>query len=217
MHVCWIESTSTSRRKTAELGSLSIDCVSAPKASSIPAFNYLINSEYDTWDDHSTCRTPPLRLDSWETCLLARTRYRMSSSALLLKAPFINSIPKGAALIGGGVIFNFQAIVTYVIDAFTLHAASGIAATAFLRSLCAFVFPLFAPAMYKALGFGWGNTVLAFASIILGCPAWVSFLFLLGVCVQKMLKTIFILGLRRTYTITKSLWEKGTPWAKFSG
>jgi hypothetical protein len=87
--------------------------------------------------------------------------------------PFLNIslFPQGVAIIGAGVILNFQAITTYVIDAFTLHAASGIAATAFLRSICAFGFPLFAPAMYNALGFGLGNTILAIAGIVLGGPA----------------------------------------------
>ena len=31
----------------------------------------------------------------------------------------------GIALVGAGTILNFQSIQTYVIDAFTLHAASG--------------------------------------------------------------------------------------------
>jgi hypothetical protein len=31
----------------------------------------------------------------------------------------------GIAFVGAGVILNFQSIQTYVIDAFTLHAASG--------------------------------------------------------------------------------------------
>lgn len=74
-------------------------------------------------------------------------------------------------MIGAGVILNFQAITTYVIDAFTLHAASGLAATSFLRSMAAFGFPLFAPAMYNALGFGIGDTILAIFGIVLGCPA----------------------------------------------
>ena len=34
-----------------------------------------------------------------------------------------------------------------------------------------FGFPLFAPAMYAALGVGWGDTLLAFVAIIVGCPA----------------------------------------------
>jgi len=56
-------------------------------------------------------------------------------------------------------------------DAFTLHAASALAAVSFLRSLAGFGFPLFAPAMYNALGYGKGNTILAVVTIVLGCPA----------------------------------------------
>lgn len=44
-------------------------------------------------------------------------------------------VPQGLFLVGGGMILNFQCIQTYVIDAFTLHAASGLAAVSFLRSL----------------------------------------------------------------------------------
>ncbi|KAI5825467.1 MFS general substrate transporter [Schizophyllum commune Tattone D] len=80
----------------------------------------------------------------------------------------------GLFLVGGGMILNFQCIQTYVIDAFTLHAASGLAAVSFLRSLAGFGFPLFAPSMYAALGVGWGDTLLAFVAIIVGCPApWI--------------------------------------------
>ncbi|KAI0077547.1 MFS polyamine transporter [Panus rudis PR-1116 ss-1] len=77
----------------------------------------------------------------------------------------------GIALVGAGVILNFQSIQTYVIDTFTLHAASALAAVAFLRSLAGFGFPLFAPAMYKALGYGKGDTILAVVAIVVGCPA----------------------------------------------
>ena len=81
---------------------------------------------------------------------------------------------QGIALVGAGVILNFQSIQTYVIDTFTLHAASALAAVAFLRSLCGFGFPLFAPSMYAALGYGKGDTILACIAIIVGCPAYVS-------------------------------------------
>ncbi|THH18799.1 hypothetical protein EW146_g2225 [Bondarzewia mesenterica] len=77
----------------------------------------------------------------------------------------------GILLIGAGSILNFQSIQTYVIDAFTLHAASALAAVSFLRALAGFGFPLFAPAMYSALGYGKGNTILAAAGIVIGCPA----------------------------------------------
>ena len=80
----------------------------------------------------------------------------------------------GIVLVGAGMILNFQSIQTYVIDTFTLHAASALAAVAFLRSLCGFGFPLFAPSMYAALGYGKGDTILACIAIIVGCPAYVS-------------------------------------------
>ena len=84
---------------------------------------------------------------------------------------------QGIALVGAGTILNFQSIQTYVIDAFTLHAASALAAVTFLRSCAGFGFPLFAPAMYKALGYGKGDTILAVFAIVVGCPACVSCLF----------------------------------------
>lgn len=77
----------------------------------------------------------------------------------------------GIACIGAGMIISFQAIQTYIIDSFTLHAASALAATSCLRSLAGFGFPLFAPAMYAKLGYGKGNTILACLAILLGCPA----------------------------------------------
>ncbi|KAG2072909.1 MFS polyamine transporter [Suillus decipiens] len=80
----------------------------------------------------------------------------------------------GMVLVGAGTILSFQCIQTYLLECFQLHAASAIAAVAFLRSLAGFGFPLFAPAMYDALGFGKGDTILAVAAIVLGCPApWI--------------------------------------------
>jgi hypothetical protein len=51
---------------------------------------------------------------------------------------------------------------------------TALAAAVFLRSLAGFGFPLFAPTMYNALGYGKGNTILAAAAIALGCPACVK-------------------------------------------
>ena len=55
----------------------------------------------------------------------------------------------------------------------TYALCSALAAVACLRSLAGFGFPLFAPSMYKALGFGKGDTVLAVVAIVIGCPACV--------------------------------------------
>lgn len=49
-------------------------------------------------------------------------------------------------------------------------AFTALAAVSCLRSLAGFGFPLFAPSMYQALGYGKGNTILAVIAIVLGCP-----------------------------------------------
>ena len=77
----------------------------------------------------------------------------------------------GIALIGAGTILSFQSIQSYVIDAFTLHAASALAAVSCLRSFAGFGFPLFAPKLWDGLGYGVGGTVLAAVAVVIGCPA----------------------------------------------
>ena len=64
-----------------------------------------------------------------------------------------------------------QCMQTYVIDIYTLYTASGLAAGMTLRSLAGFGFPLFAPNLYSALGYGWGNNVVASAGVAIGLPA----------------------------------------------
>ncbi|KAK1963361.1 MFS general substrate transporter [Colletotrichum sublineola] len=60
----------------------------------------------------------------------------------------------------------------YIMDAYPDHTSSALSALQFPRSLAAFLFPLFAPSMYSALGYGWGNTTIAFVGLFLGvlCP-----------------------------------------------
>lgn len=77
----------------------------------------------------------------------------------------------GIGLVGCGMILGFQSMQTYIIDAFTLHAASALAAVSCLRSLFGFAFPLFAPKMYDALGYGKGNTILAVVALVVGVPS----------------------------------------------
>ncbi|KAJ6263100.1 Efflux pump vrtL [Drechslerella dactyloides] len=76
----------------------------------------------------------------------------------------------GAMVLAGGTIMGFQCIQTYIIDTYTRYAASAIASITVLRSIAGFGFPLFAPAMYKQLDYGWGNTTLALAGIVIGWP-----------------------------------------------
>ncbi|KAK2055985.1 MFS general substrate transporter [Colletotrichum caudatum] len=56
----------------------------------------------------------------------------------------------------------------YIMDAYPDHISSALSASQFPRSLAAFLFPLFAPSMYSALGYGWGNTTIAFVGLFLG-------------------------------------------------
>ena len=77
----------------------------------------------------------------------------------------------GMSIVGCSIILHALAIQSYILDTFTLYAASAQAAAVFFRSLCAFGFPLFAPKMYAALGYGKGDTILAAVAIALGFPS----------------------------------------------
>jgi len=57
---------------------------------------------------------------------------------------------------------TFMPASTYLVDVFTIHAASAMAANTVLRSLTAALVPLSSQQMYKVLGYGWGNSLLAF-------------------------------------------------------
>ncbi|KAI1379252.1 MFS general substrate transporter [Hypoxylon crocopeplum] len=76
----------------------------------------------------------------------------------------------GIAIFSCGIIIGTQAMQAYVMDSFPKHVASASAASQLLRNITAFTFPLFAPKMYDSLGYGWGNSLLAFVSIALGVP-----------------------------------------------
>lgn len=53
----------------------------------------------------------------------------------------------------------------YLVDAYTIFAASALAATTILRSVMAAMIPLAAPKMYATMGLGWGNSLLAFLAM----------------------------------------------------
>ncbi|KAB8205446.1 major facilitator superfamily domain-containing protein [Aspergillus parasiticus] len=70
-----------------------------------------------------------------------------------------------------GSITCMQSMQAYVIDSYAEYAASGLAAAVLLRNIAAFGIPLFAPYMYDSLHYGWGNSVLGFASVVIGIPS----------------------------------------------
>jgi MFS family permease len=81
----------------------------------------------------------------------------------------------GTLFVGFGLLATFMPIQTYLVDAFTIHAASAIAASTVLRSLVGTFLPLAGPKLYAALGLGWGNSLLGFIAVALAPLSWIFF------------------------------------------
>lgn len=70
-----------------------------------------------------------------------------------------------------GAFMFAQGMTAYLVDEFTsTRAASASAATRLWTYILGFIFPIFAPQLYKKLGYGWGNSLLAFLFVALGAP-----------------------------------------------
>jgi len=77
------------------------------------------------------------------------------------------------SLIGLGAICVFSPVATYLVDAFTMYAASATAANTVFRSIGGALLPLCGRRMYNALGYGWGNTLLAGIGISMSPMIWI--------------------------------------------
>jgi MFS family permease len=66
---------------------------------------------------------------------------------------------------GFGMVVIFLSIINYLIDSYTIFAASVLAANSVLRSLFGFAFPLFTTNMYQNLGIHWASCVPAFLAL----------------------------------------------------
>ncbi|KAI0437893.1 major facilitator superfamily domain-containing protein [Xylaria telfairii] len=71
----------------------------------------------------------------------------------------------GTSFIGIGINLVWIPIQSYLIDAFTIYAASALAANTVVRSVFGVVLPLAGQPLYDRLGLGWGNTLLAFIAL----------------------------------------------------
>ncbi|KAI5364045.1 Putative major facilitator superfamily, MFS transporter superfamily [Septoria linicola] len=71
----------------------------------------------------------------------------------------------GTLLFGVGIIAALICIQQYVIDAYTLYAASATAAITVLRSIVGGLLPLAGLSLYDKLGLGWGNSLIAFIAL----------------------------------------------------
>lgn len=66
---------------------------------------------------------------------------------------------------GFGMVMVFLPVLNYLIDAYTIYAASVLAANAALRSIFGAAFPLFTTPMYKNLGIHWASSIPAFLAL----------------------------------------------------
>lgn len=87
--------------------------------------------------------------------------HRTTRPAIHWIVPILGGIPFGM-----GVAQILQSLTTYLMDTYNIYFASAIAATVVLRSTCGAVFPLFSPAMFKALGDERAMSVFACLSTI---------------------------------------------------
>lgn len=77
----------------------------------------------------------------------------------------------GLVLLGTGFFTIFQAALNYLVDTFTLYAASAVAANTFLRSCFAGGFPLAVGPLYHNIGIGPGCSITGgFAALLIPVP-----------------------------------------------
>ncbi|CAG8956468.1 hypothetical protein HYFRA_00003853 [Hymenoscyphus fraxineus] len=71
----------------------------------------------------------------------------------------------GSSFIAIGIMSGYLPVQMYLVDAFPIYAASANGACTIIRSICATLLPLSANPLYENLGYGWGNSVLAFIAL----------------------------------------------------
>lgn len=72
----------------------------------------------------------------------------------------------GGAPYGFGLVLIFVSIKNYLVDGYTLFAASALAATVIMRSFFAAAFPLFTDYMFAGIGIHWASSIPAFLSLL---------------------------------------------------
>lgn len=72
----------------------------------------------------------------------------------------------GTVWFGLGLMMIFMPIQMYLVDFYSVYAASALAAATVCRAVLGAILPLAGESMYDALGLGWGNTLLAFIALI---------------------------------------------------
>lgn len=98
--------------------------------------------------------------------------------SIVLSAPF-----------GFGCILVVLPVVNYLIDSYTIFAASVLAASAILRSVLAAAFPLFTTQMYSNFGIHWASSVPAFLTVL--CMPFPFVMYRYGASIRMKCKYTF--------------------------
>lgn len=67
----------------------------------------------------------------------------------------------GSVVFSYGLMLCFNSLQNYLVDAFYPYGAAAMAGATLLRSVTGAILPVFSPIMYKNLGYGIGNTIIA--------------------------------------------------------
>ena len=97
------------------------------------------------------------------------------SGCILFTAPF-----------GFCMVLVFLSIMNYLIDAYTVYAASVLAANSVLRSMFGAAFPLFTTYMYNNLGIHWASSIPAF--LALACVPFPFLFYHYGATIRRKCK-----------------------------
>ncbi|KAF2444616.1 MFS general substrate transporter [Karstenula rhodostoma CBS 690.94] len=81
--------------------------------------------------------------------------------------PSIHWIACQIGTVGLGIshVLIFLSVANYLVDTYTLYAASALAANTIIRALFGAAFPLFTTPMYDSLGIHWGSSIPAFLAL----------------------------------------------------
>ncbi|RAH87388.1 MFS general substrate transporter [Aspergillus japonicus CBS 114.51] len=101
-------------------------------------------------------RLPPLFLG----CLLTFAGLLLFGWSVHYRIYFLVPVV-GTAMVGLGLAATSITVQTYVVDSFGACAVSAISALMVVRNVTAAVVPLAGPPLFRAVGYGWGGTVLA--------------------------------------------------------
>ncbi|KAK5787699.1 hypothetical protein VI817_010196 [Penicillium citrinum] len=92
----------------------------------------------------------------------------------------------GAVLFSCGLVMVFVSFMSYLVDSYTVYAASVLAANSVLRSLFGTAFPLFTTQMYDNLGNQWASSIPAF--LVLFCVPFPFLFYRYGSDIRKKCK-----------------------------